>query len=128
MARHEPRNSKVAELRPCNGGFHNVGFDSSTYLPHNALLRRLLACAPPFSSFLSNFPLFFSLPNRTPREKDAARRPLRRLSSRDAGRSGEMRITSLGSWKAQHPCGCKASIHVNSPRSSYVTRDPLRSE
>jgi len=98
MARHEPRNSKVAELRPCNEGFHNVGFDSSTYLlPHNALLRRLLARAPPCSSFLSNFPLFFSLPNRTPREKDAAR-PLRRLFNGFPRRSGEMRIM-LGSWK-----------------------------
>jgi len=89
MARHEPRNSKVAELRPCNGGFHNVGFDSSTYLPHNALLRRLLARAPPSPSFLSNFPLFSSLPNRTPARKE---------------RRGEMRITSLASWTAQ-PCG-----------------------
>lgn len=29
MACHEPRNSKVAELRSCNRGFHNVGFDFS---------------------------------------------------------------------------------------------------
>lgn len=52
MACHEPRNSKVAELRPCNRGFHNVGFDSTEY--------------PPISS-LHSFPEFFLASPRTER-------------------------------------------------------------
>lgn len=49
MAYYERRNSKVAKLRSCNGGFHNVGFDFSTFLPHNALCiaRQLISVSFP---------------------------------------------------------------------------------
>lgn len=50
MAYHEPRNSKVAKLRSCNRGFHNV-FDFSAFLSHNApsIARQLIPSL--FSSF-----------------------------------------------------------------------------
>jgi len=58
MAYHERRNSKVAKLRSCNRGFHNVGFDFSAFLPHK------LPLPSPVSLFQSFFQFFFPPSNQ----------------------------------------------------------------